>query len=109
MRAAFLGTKIVFVGSHGADMVRTIGRLKALTVERAKAPGLYPDGGGLWLQIKSREAKSWVFRFIQELLGHASISTTQRYSEVDEAGLMGVYEKAHPRAKLPPPEEPTFP
>jgi len=44
-------------------MVRTIGRLKALTVERAKAPGLYPDGGGLWLQIKSREAKSWVFRF----------------------------------------------
>jgi len=37
--------------------------VKALTVERAKAPGLYPDGGGLRLQIKSREAKSWVFRF----------------------------------------------
>ena len=41
-----------------------IGKLSALKVAREKRPGLYGDGGGLYLQITARGSRSWISRFL---------------------------------------------
>jgi integrase len=45
-------------------MARTIGRLTALKVAKAKTAGMYSDGGGLYLRVTPDETKNWVFRFM---------------------------------------------
>lgn len=44
-------------------MARSLYRLTDRIAQSVVAPGLYPDGGGLHLQVSQKQTKSWVFRF----------------------------------------------
>jgi integrase len=45
-------------------MARTANRLTALKVEKASRPGMYADGGGLYLRVTKEGTKNWVYRFM---------------------------------------------
>ena len=47
----------------GAEMVRALHRLSNLRVERAKRPGMYADGGSLYLRVAEGGSKQWIFRY----------------------------------------------
>lgn len=47
-------------------MSRSIHRLKAIAVTQTSKPGLYSDGGGLYLQVTSAGVKSWLFRYMRQ-------------------------------------------
>ncbi len=51
-------------------MARSVDKLSALRVEKEKKPGLYSDGGGLYLRVSETGAKSWVCRYMLD--GHRS-------------------------------------
>jgi integrase len=53
-----------FEDDEGSTMVRAMGRLTALQIEKAKKPGMYPDGGGLYLRVTPEGAKNWVLRYM---------------------------------------------
>ncbi|MGC1236431.1 MAG: Arm DNA-binding domain-containing protein, partial [Xanthobacteraceae bacterium] len=44
-------------------MAKTIDRLTALKVQKIKTAGYHADGGGLWLQVSGKNAKSWIYRY----------------------------------------------
>jgi len=53
-------------------MTRHIGRLTALFVKKHKTPGMFGDGGNLYLQITNANARSWIFRYGGKYLGLGS-------------------------------------
>jgi integrase len=51
-------------------MGREVGRLTALRVEKVKAPGMYADGGGLYLRVTPEGARNWVLRYMLDRRPH---------------------------------------
>src|SRR5262245_37725464 len=45
------------------------GKLTVRFIEAVKEPGIYSDGGGLYLQVTSEQAKSWLFRYSRSRFG----------------------------------------
>jgi integrase/recombinase XerC len=89
----------LFVGARGGPLSP---RIVQLAMERMRGALGLPDSATPHALRHSFAthllARGGDLRTIQELLGHASLSTTQVYTAVDSARLVAAYKSAHPRA-----------
>ena len=90
----------VFVGRNGGPLsaravqLRVAARARAQGLPQHVHPHLFRHSFATHLLESSRD-----LRGVQELLGHANISTTQVYTHLDFQHLARTYDQAHPRAK----------
>jgi integrase/recombinase XerC len=92
----------LFVGAKGGPLSP---RIVQLAVQRLRGALGLPDSATPHALRHSFAThllgRGGDLRTIQELLGHASLSTTQRYTEIDACRLAQVHRDAHPRARRP--------
>ena len=90
----------MFVGRNGAALgpravqLRVAARAQAAGLPQHLHPHMFRHSFATHLLESSRD-----LRGVQELLGHANISSTQIYTHLDFQHLAQTYDKAHPRAK----------
>jgi integrase/recombinase XerC len=90
----------LFVGARGARISPRVvqARLKTLALNQGISQRVHPHA--LRHSFASHLLQSsGDLRAVQEMLGHASLSTTQVYTHLDFQHLAKVYDQAHPRAK----------
>jgi integrase/recombinase XerC len=94
------GTRRLFINRRGGPLTtRSVGRIvKQIAVASGLPPDLHPHTlrHAFGTHMLSEGAD---LRAIQELLGHESLSTTQKYTQLSITHVMEVYDRTHPRAK----------
>ena len=90
----------LFVGAQGKrlDRRQAVRILKELCANAALPASISPHALRHGFATHLLEAGADL-RTVQELLGHARLSTTQRYTQLTLGALMNVYDQAHPRAR----------